>query len=132
MNQIIFTSILKFHRQLHQPLTTNVMTMKFCYCGTNLSLSSSSSFSSYRFPPFVFSEQKRSFTHGSTVRLNNYEGDGKTVATNLSRELAHYVIVQSFNEHGFKMSNGAFAFGSIILFPFFIFQVFYLNFYSII
>lgn len=83
----------------------------------NLLLPSSSS--------LLNNEISRSFIRTSS-RQNNYEGDGKTTAVSIDADLAKYIIVDSYNEKGFRLSNGAFAYGPIIMFPNVIFQVCFL------
>ena len=56
-------------------------------------------------------------TINTTSWNRGYEGDGKTVATDLQEQIGKYIVVKSFNEYGFYLTNSAFALGSLILFP---------------
>lgn len=57
-------------------------------------------------------------TFHSTVRTSNaYEGSGKTTVTMLNEECGQHLLVDSFDEKGFRLSNRAYAFGAILLFP---------------
>lgn len=53
----------------------------------------------------------------------NYEGPGKTTASFLNNEIDKFLIIDSVNDEGFWLSNGAYAQGPIILFPSFVFSV---------
>lgn len=64
---------------------------------------------------------RRSFT--LDARKFSYEGPGKTTASFLDDEVGQYLMINSINDRGFKLTNGAFAVGPIILFPSFLFRV---------
>lgn len=74
-------------------------------------------------PKFTWTLNQNRTLFQSHVRFDGYQGDGKTVATSLNDEIGKYLIVNSYNSDGFHLSNGSFAYGSIILFPNVLFRV---------
>lgn len=58
----------------------------------------------------------RTLTTGK-ILANNYEGDGKTTVTILNRELKHLIMIDTFSNYGFRLSNGVFAMGPMAAFP---------------
>lgn len=53
----------------------------------------------------------------SKILTNNYEGDGKTTVTILNREHKHLIMIDTYNNYGFRLNNGIFAFGPLAAFP---------------
>lgn len=53
----------------------------------------------------------------SKILADNYEGDGKTTVTILNREHKHLIMIDTYNNYGFRLNNGIFAFGPLAVFP---------------
>lgn len=53
----------------------------------------------------------------------NYDGPGRTTTSFLNDDIGKFLIIDSVNDEGFWLSNGAYAQGPIILFPSFVFSV---------
>ncbi|XP_054164628.1 NADH dehydrogenase [ubiquinone] 1 alpha subcomplex assembly factor 3-like [Oppia nitens] len=47
----------------------------------------------------------------------SYEGDGKTTVTIINKDHLGFLLVDSYSERGFRLSNSLFAYGPIALFP---------------
>ena len=58
----------------------------------------------------------RTLTTSSTL-ADNYEGDGKTTVTILNREHKHLIMIDTYNNYGFRLNNGIFAVGPLAVFP---------------
>ncbi|XP_075231783.1 NADH dehydrogenase [ubiquinone] 1 alpha subcomplex assembly factor 3 [Lycorma delicatula] len=50
-------------------------------------------------------------------RCYSYEGDGKTTVTFLSTEAEERLLITSFNQFGFRLHNGIFILGPMVIFP---------------
>ncbi|CAH1400504.1 unnamed protein product [Nezara viridula] len=54
----------------------------------------------------------------SAFRKSAYESDGKTTVTVLNKEAGYGVMVDSYSKEGFRLNNGLFVLGPVILFPY--------------
>lgn len=53
----------------------------------------------------------------SKILADNYEGDGKTTITILNREHKNLIMIDTYNNYGFRLNNGIFALGPLAVFP---------------
>ncbi|XP_014282530.1 NADH dehydrogenase [ubiquinone] 1 alpha subcomplex assembly factor 3 [Halyomorpha halys] len=53
----------------------------------------------------------------SALRKSSYEGDGKTSVTILNKEPGYGIMIDSYSKEGFRLNNGLFVIGPLILFP---------------
>lgn len=59
----------------------------------------------------------RTFFSSKILWTGNYEGDGKTTVTILNREHKYLLMVDTYNNYGFRLNNGIFAVGPLAIFP---------------
>lgn len=65
----------------------------------------------------IFKRHEAGITAPGNPGTSSYEGDGKTTATILNKDLENGLLINSISKVGFRLNNEMLVIGPIVIFP---------------